>query len=319
MNVELKSAINQHLPFIDGLLANRHVPVFERYMRAASIFVNSFFEFSSINAKAEFLKSIIYIEEILPIVNDWYWDRYGELARHPKRNPYSGLLTLYGQPIRVKIPANTIRIEVPDESAWFTYPDHLLDSESIATMIEPKVDLEKLDRRVKDNLITQAGLIVSWTRKINLYINMASRLDDESRNMANGIWPHFEQAISNILSFKSELASTACWELHIAIEKSLKVLIKDKCNEKASGHCLNTLSNKAKLYVSGLNTDLVRKFPSAKDAIKSRYAEMPISTYKALEYYKIALEQVRDITKWLERDLIIDNGSILLKKHPLAR
>lgn len=78
---ELKDAIDEHMPHIDEILQESKVAIFDRFMRAASIFVDVAITDSSFGSKEELLKSEAFLKGIIPLVNDWYWEKYGELAK----------------------------------------------------------------------------------------------------------------------------------------------------------------------------------------------------------------------------------------------
>lgn len=253
------------------------------------------------------------------MVNDWYWEKYGELAKNPKTKVYSGIINPYGQPVLVKIPSTTSEIEVPNETAWLTFPDCLQESESLAEMIQTPSILDKLPKYEKEVLLSEFDEVVSMTRSINLNIRSVSELDAEATDMAQGIWSHFEKAIVDILSFQNQQASIGCWELHLAIEKTLKVYLNQADGKKHFGHNLNALGNKAKIYIPELDLSMIRSLPSDKDAIQFRYSELVQNVGKAVVYYKKALALVFFITSKLSRKHKFNNASFLIKMAPWAR
>jgi hypothetical protein len=315
----LKDAINEHMPFIDELLGESNIPVFKRFIQAASIFVDVAIVDSSFETKEELFKSKAYFEGILPLVNDWYWEKYGQLAKNPKDNVYSGILSSYAQPILIKIPATTSRIEVKGESSWLTFPDCLQSTEILHGMLEPAINLKKLTDNERAKFNEEANQVVSLTRSINLNVMSATDLDSETRSMAVGIWSHFEKAVSDILSFQHEIASIGCWELHLAIEKSFKIFLKQKSGKKHTGHDLMTLSNKSKKYVPDIDVSLISELPSDKEAINLRYAEIIRTTHDAVKYYKNTLLLVDFLTSNLDRNYRFNNASFLIKMAPWAK
>ena len=152
--------------FIDEHLQKLNVPIFDRLMRAAHLFVDLAITDSSYESKEELLKSTAFIEGIIPLFNDWYWGKYGELAKNPTNRIYLGIITPYGHPVLVKIPATTSRVEMPNETAWLTFPDCLSENESIEDMAQTKIDLDKLPAEEMDRLSTEFREVVSMTRKI---------------------------------------------------------------------------------------------------------------------------------------------------------
>lgn len=316
---ELKDAIDEHMPFIDEILQESKIAIFERFIRAASIFVDVAITDSSFGSKEELLKSEAFFQGIIPLVRDWYWEKYGELSKSPKDKFYSAIINPYGQPVLVKIPSAISRIEVPNETAWFTLPDCLQESESLTDMIQTPSILDKLPSNEKEVLLLEFDEVVFMTRAINLNIMSASELDAETTNMAQGIWSHFEKAIVDILSFQNQQASIGCWELHLAIEKTLKVYLKQADGKKHYGHNLNTLGDKARLYIPEIDLSMIKSLPSDKDAIQFRYSELVKNVDEAVGYYKKALALVTLITSKLPRKYGFNNASFLIKMAPWAR
>lgn len=316
---ELKDAIDEHMPFIDEILQESKVAIFDRFMHAASIFVDVAITDSSFGSKEELLKSEAFFKGIIPLVSDWYWEKYGELARSPKNKIYSGIINPYGQPVLLKIPSTTSRIEVQNETAWLIFPDCLQESESLADMIQTPLILDKLPANEKDVLLSEFEEVVSMTRSINLNIMSASELDAEATNMAQGIWSHFEKAIVDIFSFQNQQASIGCWELHLAIEKTLKVYLKQVDGKKHYGHNLNALGGKARIYIPEIDLSMIKSLPSDKDAIQLRYSELVKNVDEAVGYYKKALALVFFITSKLSRKYKFNNASFLIKMAPWAK
>lgn len=315
----LKEAIDEHMPFIDELLQQSNIPIFDRFMRAATVFVDVAIIDSSFESKEELLKSKAFFEGIIPLVNDWYWDRYGELAKNPIEKSYSGIITPYGQPVLVKIPATTSRVEVPNETAWLSFPDCLQEAESMGDMIQTQIGLNKLPKAEMDKLSFEFCEVVSLTRSINLNTMATTGLDRETANMAQGIWSHFEKSISDILSFKNQQASIGCWELHLAIEKTLKVYLKQVSGNRPFEHCLKKISKRVKEHDPDLDLSIVQSLPSDNDAIKLRYSELVTNVSDVVDYYKKALILVSQVTSRYSRKYRFNNASFLIKMAPWAR
>ncbi len=315
----LKEAIDEHMLFIDEHLKKLNVPIFDRFMHAAYLFFDIAIVDSSFENKEELLKSKAFFEGIIPLVNDWYWDRYGELAKDQTDKHYSGIITPYGHPVLVKIPETISKAEVPYETAWFTFPDCLRKEETIVDMAQTKIDLDRLSSDEKERLREEFSEVVSLTRKINLNINSAYGLDKDAANMAKGIWCHIEKSITDILSFKSSQASIGCWELHLAIEKTLKIYLKQALGVRRTGHDLNKLSSEINNHDANLDFSVIQSLPSDKDAIKMRYSELVKNVNAAVDYYKKALRLIEEVTSKYEKKYSFNNASLLLKVAPWAK
>lgn len=319
MSSELKDHIYEHMPYIDEILAEQNIPIDKRFFRAGKLFVETAIKESSLQCNDELLKSEEYRECILPLFNDWYHEKYGDLAKGLGSDVYSGIVLAYGQPVKLSIPSTTSQVVEEGRLAEMTFPDYLQESEAIEEFIQLKFDLSKIEEGLAKKLRDQIANVVALTRSINLDVNMAGNMSVSAFNMAQGIWSHFEKGISDILTLRSELASIACWEFHLAIEKSIKVLVHSKTGQSKRGHNLNDLISSLNKYESGINSSVLSGLPSDKDAIKLRYAEMIKSPIDAFNYYLIALEFVGDLVSRLEHKSGIKNASITLKMAPWAR
>lgn len=307
------------MPHIDEILAKQNIPIHKRFFVAGKLFVETAVLDSTFKSNNDLLESEVYRESILPLFNDWYFEKYGDLAKGYGNDVYVGIVLAYGQPVELKIPATTTEVVEEDKLARMTFPDHLQESEKIEELIQPKFDLGKMEEESVKELRDQVTKVVALTRTINLDLNMASNLSQPAFDMAQGIWSHFEKGISDILTLKSELACIACWEIHLAIEKSLKVLIHSKSGKSKHGHNLDELIIFLNKYESGIDSSRLSKLPSDKDAIKLRYAEMIKQPIEAFNYYLVALEFVGDIVSRLEHKIGIKNASLTLKMAPWAR
>lgn len=307
------------MPHIDEILAKQNIPIHKRFFVAGKLFVETAVLDSTFKSNNDLLESEVYRESILPLFNDWYFEKYGDLAKGYGNDVYVGIVLAYGQPVELKIPATTTEVVEEDKLARMTFPDHLQESEKIEELIQPKFDLGKMEEESVKELRDQVTKVVALTRTINLDLNMASNLSQPAFDMAQGIWSHFEKGISDILTLKSELACIACWEIHLAIEKSLKVLIHSKSGKSKHGHKLDELIIFLNKYESGIDSSRLSKLPSDKDAIKLRYAEMIKQPIEAFNYYLVALEFVGDIVSRLEHKIGIKNASLTLKMAPWAR
>lgn len=318
MNDEFRSYVNEHMPFIDKMLAEEGIPVHSRLFVAGRMFVEIAIGGSSFNSKEELLKSGAYIECMLPIFNDWYFERYGDLIRAPENYTYSGVVGIYDRPVMLKIPGTTSTLLEPGRLARMKFSDHMEESESVEDLLESKFDLSKMEFSDRESLRADVEEVVALTRSINIDLNTASNLNEKTKLLAKSIWSHFEKAVADIASMDKSLSSLACWDIHLAIEKSLKVFISQKSGKLEFGHDLQKLSSNAKSFDSSFDYSLVQNLPSDKDAIKLRYAEEIRTHRDAIRYYMIGLRLVSQIALRLDHNIRIKNASIDLRKAPWA-
>ncbi len=322
-NEKLKAAIYDHLPEIDELLTHSGVIVSKRPLQAAHLFLRYFVLEIQNDAQADFtkddfIKSEHFFSIFLPIVSDWYWEKYGELARVAKGQMLTGVATSYIQPLLLKFPITTTRVEKELETAWMTFPDHLQDSEKLGDIVDTRVSIEKMKKEDLHLLEEEVREVVAFSRCINLKLNTAD-LSAEVKNMAAGVWNHFDKAVADILQLKDEAAAAACWELHLAVEKTFKTFISQATGIVEHGHDLNKLCKSAEQHGLKIDADVLTALPSANEAIRMRYAEAVTSPANAAEHYKQALKIVYEISAQLKATWKLNNASFLIKMAPWAR
>ncbi len=316
---DLKAAIYMHLPQIDEVLEERRLSVHKRPFQASILFVQDYVIEVSTGTKEE----VIFGEHFSIIVNhafDWYLEKYGQLAETPKREVLSGVARYRNQPVLLNIPVTTSKIEKEGETSWLSFPDHLQPDEPHLSLFNVKIRLESLSETELEILKREIEEVVALSRRTNISLMMASGLNEDVKGMAGSIWAHIEKGISDILSQKKENICVGCWELNLAVEKALKVYIKQFPTEKDPwGHELIELFEQANKLGLTLDKELLETLPTGKDAINMRYAKLQIDPRMAVEHYLTALKLVCSITEQLNREFSIYNASILIKKSVWAR
>ncbi len=319
MAKELIDFINEALPDIDNYLTEQNIPIYQRFYCAGRLFVEAYVTSPNFSSTDELLKSEVYFESILPLFNNWYFNKYGELSSNPSKNYYAGMVLLYGQPVELKIPSSVGEVVEVGKLAKMTFVDHLHHSEKIESLLVPNVDLKKMDEDSYTSLRSEIEKVVCFTRSINLDLNTFSNLDLDTSNMAKGVWSHFEDGINKIVGLKSELASIACWDFHLAIEKSIKVLTFSKCGKYKFIHSLSNLLEDLQSSGVMLDSSSLLDLPSDAEAIKLRYAQLIKSPNDAFNYYMDALKFVSQVASKLEHEFVFKNVSFIIKKAPWAR
>ncbi len=205
------------------------------------------------------------------------------------------------------------KVEVEGETAWMILPTSVHESEKTESFFAVRPNLESLGSTERADLQARVHDVVRWARSTNLALQSVSDLPPERDELAAGIWRHLDKAVSDLLTLKSEGAAAACWELHLAVEKTLKVLLAQNGRFR-KGHVLKELAQSAEQegllhFPKGIN-----ELPAWDLANRYRYAEASISVREAVKHYFTALEVVYNVTSRVKRVLVVDNAAFLLKK-----
>lgn len=318
MYEEFRAMLLEQLPWIDDYLDENDVPVHERNLRAAITFVDVCIIEISNSTKEDFIRSNKF-DEIVNVITDWYYDKYGQLMK-PQKEIISGIVKYYKQPVLLKIPTTTTKIEKEGETAWLTFPDHLQEEEDYRSFFVTDLRFDNVTEEILDALIKEVEEIVALSRRTRISIMTASVTNGGTlSNMASSIWTHIEKAISDIISGVPANVSLSCWELHLAVEKSLKVYIGQFSHEKGWGHDLIALAEHAKKLGLEIDKTMLGNLHGEKNVIKIRYGEIHVAQKEATESYYNALKLVCAIASQLKREISIYNASILIKMAPWAR
>jgi len=317
----IENYIDEYLLIIDEHLSELGVPIYDRFLRASHLFVKYFVVTTSVGSKEDFLASKGFSECIIPLVKNWYDKYYELLAENPKSFILQGLITIREQPTLLNFPSSISIVEEEGKSAWLKFVDHLDNSENIQEMIQGRnILLNKLEEPHKANVENQISIVISRLRSISLNLNVL-KIDEKTRKMAKSIVGHFEKATIDIVSYDSERVATACWEIHLAIEKVFKVYLMQKTGNFKLIHVLKDLYKLAvketDIEFVGVDRELVNSLP--KNAISLRYAESTITTMDAVDFYNKGLLIVHAVSDNLDREHDFANSSILFNKPAWAK
>jgi hypothetical protein len=307
------------MPTIDKALEADGTPIPERFVAASLLYVEYFITGSTFGSKDELIDSDAFRECVLPIFNDWYHEKYRDLAKKKVKKYYLGVAFVYSLPIELRIPSTTSVVVEEGKLSKLMFPDHMQESENITDIIQSNINFETMDSKTASDLKAQIENIVAFSRSINIDVNTASNLKKPANDMAMGIWEHFEKGVIDILSGKSESLAVACWEFHLAIEKSLKVLCHSKFATTKRSHSFDDFIVPLNDHGCQLDTSELLKLPSDKEAIKLRYAELVRRPAEVYNYYLIALKFVSEVCSQLEHQYGFKNSSFTLKIAPWAR
>jgi HEPN domain-containing protein len=126
---------------------------------------------------------------------------------------------------------------------------------------------------------------------------------------------HIERCVEDILEGNSASLGLAVWEMHLAVEKSLKLLIRQHGGNPGNIHDLVRLAELA-TRLSGVTIDLItlNKLPSGREAVQARYGEGRVRSLQELVgNYRIALLLISRVAKSLKREIAMNNASFLVR------
>jgi len=112
--------------------------------------------------------------------------------------------------------------------------------------------------------------------------------------------------------------STSYWEIHLAIEKTVKLIILKNGRDHQNKHSLDKLCKIAN-NIKGIKLDcrIFSSFPSDNEAIKQRYGEGSYFTIQeAVNNLISANAVISKLTNLLKRQFIMNNARFLIALPP---
>jgi hypothetical protein len=246
-------------------------------------------------------------------IKGWYENRYGETAFKPTRNTLSGLILHHGTPAKIQIPITRGEVEVEGETSWMSFPHTRHPAESIQSFFQHKPNIENLNQSILNSLNDSISDVVGMSRRVNLTLNMLDCSKQTIRDLASSTWPHMEDGIRKLLTFKKAEFTVSCWDFHLALEKTLKVFLKIN-DKKCHGHCLMTLAEEANALGLALPMSQVCELPFWKIASNRRYAEETVSALQAFDIYRKALKMMDHVCMQIPKAADLSEAKFLLKK-----
>lgn len=312
---DLKSTIRDHVELYDQKLAKEQKPIDKRILEA----VMCFFKYSIIETSdgdSEKFWESKWFKYIYSVTEEWYKERYLTSLDNNEKSFLVGVCKIFETPFELNIPKTVLGEMVDNDKRWFCIPNGILESENVFDWVIKQPNFEHLKASQLKDLKEQISNTAAVLRTVNAS-RILTKVSEETGKIRL-ISLHLEQASFNILSFKKERICNSFWELHLAIELALKVIVLQNGLKEKKIHVLNDLykeihSNK----LVGLKPYHFSRFPSDKEAILQRYSEGKNYTVQdALENYFKALDTLAVLFKSFKNCYCGENAWFLIRKAP---
>tara|TARA_R110002111_G_scaffold262878_1_gene342634 strand:- start:26453 stop:27454 length:1002 start_codon:yes stop_codon:yes gene_type:complete len=312
---EFRDFIHSQLVILDAMLIEANEPVHGRPMRASMLFVTECIV--SINDEEiddDFLLQD-YFGDILAVTTQWYRIRYGsELLKTPSDNIH-GVVAAFGTPLSLQIP------RIPEFGTPKTavkrmvFADGVLDEENPMEWVTPAPDFGDFKTEATRALREDVTRVSSALRQVYRRILVADFSSSEERNLASSVEGHLEKSAADI---ESSRYGAAVWEIHLCVEKILKVFLRQTGAYVPHSHDVSklvTAAEEAGLPSCGhLN---LHQLPPDGDAIRHRYEELPSPTFKEImEIYDVAIHVTAHVAGALKQSSFAENKEFYIKALP---
>jgi len=307
------SFLKEQMPLFDELLSSENVPLSQRPLQAAIRFVKYCVVEVEGDDDKEHPFGKRWFTALYEAVAKWYTDRYAAALKTEEDNAVA-LVPIFHTTFRVKVP---LALLGPRENnrIWVTLPNEVLPGEEVLKWILNPPNLQTMDTQELKILSDRVAEVVTATRSIRINLMTADDPAKDLQPLISSIPMHIERSVEDILIGDDASIGLAVWEMHLAVEKSLKVLIRQHGGTPSNTHDLIHLSEVA-IQVSGVTIDLpaLAKLPSHREAIQARYGEREdLSLQEVIRNYQTVLTITAHLTKALKRQFVMNNARLQLR------
>ncbi len=293
LSEQMQSVVREQLIVIDEVLSKRGTSLILRPFEAATLFVNECILEIEGDTKDNYWEKK-WFSDIYQWTEEWYRERYGDAFKNDRKENAKGITRVYGTPFALDIPLTLTEPEEPGKTVWLIFPIEIMPNETPVDWLMPKPKLQQLSEQQLTRLTKEIEFVATSLRSINVNLMTAEYPLYSLQMLGGGITAHLKKAVIDILTGKPEQISIAFWEIHLAIEKSIKLLLKQTGESPPNTHNLNKLRKMAdSIADSSELRDSFEQCPSDKEAIKYRYGENDnVSAEKVIQFYNNSLRIV---------------------------
>lgn len=318
----IDAIVAERLPPIDQTLAENGVSLAERPLQATFFFID-------INVLAlrygdgrefkpgapEEIVSEKWFAAIYQLVEDWYFNRYGNTINRRADRQAIGLLVMWSTAFRLNIPTTITCLTGDGETATLRFPDRVLEQENPLDWLTPTPSLDHLKSEELDELRSSAHRVSTRIRSISVSMLGIPGHDPVMAGLLSNVRTNLEHAARKALKENRFTLETAAWDLHLAVECGLKALSHRKTGSFAKTHNLSILKDAVQDHVTDFPSSALDHLPSDREAVDLRYGQGGrLSLGEFWTYYLAALE-ILDIA--MDSLMVIGLGSAeLLIAYP---
>ena len=305
--------LKEQMPLFDEILSSENVPLSQRPLRAALLLIKHCVVEVKGDGDKEHPFGKRWFKHLYEAVERWYADRYAAALKTEENNAVA-LVTIFHTPFRVEVPLSIF--ESPENNRmWVTMPNEVLPGEQVLKWILNPPNLQTMDTQELKELSDSVTEVATATRSIRINLMTADDPIQDLQPLISSIPLHIERSVEDILIGDEASIGLAVWEMHLAVEKSLKLLIRQHAETPSNIHDLISLS-KVAMQVSGVTIDSTAliKLPSHRKAIQARYGEgETTSLQEVIRNYLTVLTITVQVIKALKRQFVFNNAKFQLR------
>ncbi|MFI5252980.1 MAG: hypothetical protein ACHQQQ_11185 [Bacteroidota bacterium] len=311
---EFEQHLISQLEIIDQFLTKNEIDLIDRPFVAADIFIKTCV--LSVNGyPPDYYFVQPWFKQIIVPIKRWYMTKYGANSIKRKDSRAKGVVLHTGALYELSIPLTVI---VPKgEIREFIFPKEILSFETETDFVKDLPNFQPTSSEA-NSFYQDVRIAVNLTRSINNNLKNCNFRHEICRELSAGIEVHVQKAVDDILSGLNDRFLISYWEIQLALEKTMKVLIIQSDVQNIVTHNLITLWEALEKLKPGLiRKEHLLKFPEPQIVMQYRYGKGPkIKKVEVYNNYINALRILDVLTMEFEREVLGQNVVFYLGKLP---
>ena len=314
---DLAAFFEDQLPIFDQILAGQQMPLRQRPLAATVKFVTYCIVKIEGDDKENFIEKP-WFKSVYQLISEWYARRYGDAIKHRRDNSSNGVVLIYDTPFRISIPFSIPGKRESATKRWLCFPTEVLSEENVFDWFASAPNFKKMPSAELSFVERDVRTVAAATRTIRVNLMTATLHPDAMNKLAGGVTAHIEKSVSDILSLDEGRIANSFWETHLAVEKSLKLLIRQHGTVPPKIHDLEMLCKIANgIDDVSIDSRLLKNLPLHREAIRRRYGDGdPVTVKQAILNYGDTLTVLKSFTEALSRQFVMKNAKFLIRALP---
>lgn len=312
-------AIDDELAALETALADRPLKALIRLFRYEALEVRSGEETIDASSIASHGSSE-WFAVLYDAVHGWYEQRYSieAVAAQPVR-PLQGLLTIWGTPFGLAVPAQRGKVEQPGETAWMYFEEGVHASEPALEWVRHGPDFAKIAAGERETIQQDAQAIAGQLRFLE-FRRLSAKVDDpEVRKLIAVACSYVQQAAKRILTGREDERGQAWFDLQMTAESALKAQLRHSTGKQPHIHSIPDLVKDARKAGVTVEDEWIEEWPAFSEVSEWRYGQgTPGSLPSFYNTYRNTLRIAQGSLANLPT-LLVPGFGILLRYAPWKR
>ena len=308
--------LEESLPIIDNFLSNQNEALNIRPLSATVLFEKYFIvgiEDENKDHSYDFYDSPLF-SAFLNYITEWYRKRYGDAFEKNKLR-LNGLVFIHNHPFEIQFPYSMTIDEGDEETISLIMLSEFRAEEDWKEYIVSNPNLDLLDTSTLRIIEREVMDAVELSRHILHNFCFVDTDSNELKAMAVSIPSHINNAVFHVVSASCLEFNFALWEFHLALEKSLKILVMQNIGSFPQSHDLVKLFSLTEFSSNTTLNNLISSFPNHKRVINLRYSESDFQDiHEIREIYLNALKILYDVSNLIKKKFTMHEATIYIKR-----